>query len=91
VLRRRRGRAYDPAVVDVFLADGAAWLAATDDDPCVAVLEREPRPIRMIAVGELDGAVAALDDFADVKSPWFRGHSPGVARLAEAAPRVAGQ
>jgi HD-GYP domain-containing protein (c-di-GMP phosphodiesterase class II) len=34
---------------------------------------------------ELDQACAVAGDFADMKSPWTLGHSPGVAELAEAA------
>jgi HD-GYP domain-containing protein (c-di-GMP phosphodiesterase class II)/DNA-binding CsgD family transcriptional regulator len=33
----------------------------------------------------LDEALAAFGDAADLKSPWFTGHSGGVARLARAA------
>jgi len=90
VLRHRRGRAYDPAVVDVFVAGGDAWLDGLEDDPCAAVLDAEPAPVATIGEDGLDGAVAAVADFADLESPWFRGHSPSVARLAEAAARAAG-
>src|SRR3954453_8264451 len=33
----------------------------------------------------IDAAFAALAAFTDLKSPWFRSHSKGVAELAEAA------
>jgi HD-GYP domain-containing protein (c-di-GMP phosphodiesterase class II) len=39
---------------------------------------------------ELDGALAAVADFADLKSPFFRGHSTGVAGLVVAAAGAAG-
>ena len=39
---------------------------------------------------DLDTALRAMADFADLKSPWFRGHSPGVAELAVAAARPPG-
>ena len=35
-------------------------------------------------------ALSAIADFADLKSPWFRGHSAGVAELAAAAAEAAG-
>ena len=43
-------------------------------------------PARPRLVGErLDAALEALGDFADLKSPWFTGHSRAVADLTEAA------
>jgi HD-GYP domain-containing protein (c-di-GMP phosphodiesterase class II)/DNA-binding CsgD family transcriptional regulator len=85
VLGGRRGRAYDPAVVDVLSADGEAWLAGLGDDPCAAVLDAEPAPALIIDDRLIDRALGAAADFADLKSPFFRGHSPGVAALAAAA------
>ena len=38
----------------------------------------------------LDAVLAAFADFADLKSPWIRGHSRRVASLAEEAGRHAG-
>ena len=54
VLARRRGHAHDPAVVDVLLAEGEAWLAAIGDDPCAAVLDAEPAPQLTIGPADLD-------------------------------------
>lgn len=86
VLLRRRGRAYDPAVVDVFVGGGPGWLEELADvDPWDAVLEAEPAPVATLAVAGLDGALEAFADFADLKSPWFVGHSRAVAQLAGAA------
>jgi HD-GYP domain-containing protein (c-di-GMP phosphodiesterase class II) len=90
VLAHRRGRGYDPAVVDVLVAHGERWLARIGDDPGAAVLAAEPAPVLTIDGPGLDAALAAVADFADLKSPWFRGHSPGVARLASAAAGAAG-
>src|SRR5437867_11191289 len=42
---------------------------------------------RQLTVEELEGALELLADYADLKSPWFLGHSRGVASLAEAAAR----
>lgn len=84
LLRRRRGRTYDPAVADACLAIGAGVLAALDDgDPWTALLADD-------AAGEiggdaLDTALGALADFTDLKSRWTRGHSTRVAELAAAA------
>jgi HD-GYP domain-containing protein (c-di-GMP phosphodiesterase class II) len=83
VLRRRRGRAYDPAVVDAVLttglpadAGGSVW-----DD----VLRAEPEPVRRLDSSGLDRVLAALGDFADLRSHWTVGRSGRVARLAAAA------
>ena len=89
-LARRRGHAYDPAVVDAFLEGGERWIAEIGDDPCAAVLEAEPAPHLTIGDGELDRALAAVADFADLKSVFFRRHSTGVASLASAAAEAAG-
>jgi HD-GYP domain-containing protein (c-di-GMP phosphodiesterase class II) len=90
VLAHRRGHAYDPAVVDALVESGEHWLAELGDDPCALVLDVEPAPVRTIDADELDGALAAVADFTDLKSPFLRGHSPGVAGLAVAAARAAG-
>jgi HD-GYP domain-containing protein (c-di-GMP phosphodiesterase class II) len=90
VLAGRRGHAYDPAVVDAFLAGGEAWLAQVGDDPCAQVLDAEPdRPLTVDEAG-LDDALGAIADFADLKSPCMRGHSHGVSALAADAARAAG-
>jgi DNA-binding CsgD family transcriptional regulator len=75
--------------VDAFVAGGERWLAE-DADVCQSVLGAEPDPVVTIAADQLDRALAAVADFADLKSPCLRGHSPGVAALAAAAARAAG-
>jgi HD-GYP domain-containing protein (c-di-GMP phosphodiesterase class II) len=90
VLAHRRGHGYDPAVVDVVVAGGRAWLGDVADDPRAAVVDAEPAPVAIIPEGGLDGALAAVADFTDLKSPWLRGHSPGVAALVVAAAGAAG-
>lgn len=90
VLAHRRGHAYDPAVADALVANGERWLGEIGDDPGAGVLEAEPAPVLMIDADELDGALAAVADFADLKSPFLRRHSTGVASLAVAAAGAAG-
>jgi HD-GYP domain-containing protein (c-di-GMP phosphodiesterase class II) len=90
VLAHRRGRAYDPVVVDTLTTGGEEWLADVGADARAAVLDVEPAPALTIDDSELDGALAAVADFADLKSPYLVGHSPGVADLAAAAARAAG-
>jgi HD-GYP domain-containing protein (c-di-GMP phosphodiesterase class II) len=90
VLAHRRGRAHDPAVVDALVGGAERWLAEMGDDAHAAVLGAEPAPTRTIGADDLDAALAAVADFADLKSPFFRGHSVGVAALAGDAARAAG-
>ncbi len=91
VLRRRRGRAYDPAVADLFLEHGEQRITEVEEESAwEAVLACEPRPQVRISELRLDEALRAFADFADLKSPFTRGHSPGVAELAEAAASHAG-
>lgn len=90
VLADRRGRGYDPDVVDAFLDSGQGWRAEIGDDPVAAVLDVEPEPVATIDDASIDSALEAVAHFADIKSPWFLGHSTGVAELAADAARAAG-
>jgi HD-GYP domain-containing protein (c-di-GMP phosphodiesterase class II) len=88
VLTRRRGRAYDPAVVDAVRAVGIP----PDDDPTVweDVLAGEPEPVLRLGAVGLDRALAAVGDFADLRSPWTRGRSSRVAATARSAGSACG-
>jgi HD-GYP domain-containing protein (c-di-GMP phosphodiesterase class II) len=91
VLRRRRAKAYDPAVADVFLARGEGWLAELAGAPVwEAALAAEPEPWVRVDDARFDAVLEAFAAFADLKSPFTRGHSEGVAALAEGAARQAG-
>ena len=70
---RRRGRAYDPAVVDAVRAVGMP--GADDRSVWEDVLAAEPAPVRRIGAVALDRALAAVGDFADLRSRWTRGRS----------------
>jgi HD-GYP domain-containing protein (c-di-GMP phosphodiesterase class II) len=90
VLRQRRGRTLDPALVDAALAElpdllqglrpGSVW-----DD----YLAAEPAPLR-VAGADVDRGCVALGRFGDLKSVYTLTHSGRVAALAEAAGRAAG-
>ena len=88
---RWSGRALDPAIVAVFAdAPGELLRIASPDDLWAAVVDSEPAPRR--AFGDeaaLEDALAGFGDAADLKSPWFTGHSRGVAGLAWAAAELA--
>jgi HD-GYP domain-containing protein (c-di-GMP phosphodiesterase class II) len=88
-LERRRGRGYDPAVVDAALADSAALLPAADG-VWERVIEAEPRPYATISSAELASVARAFGEFADVKVEFLRGHSSRVAELAATAAEALG-
>jgi HD-GYP domain-containing protein (c-di-GMP phosphodiesterase class II) len=91
VLEDRRGRAYDPTVAAAFLDGSETWLEEVDElDPWDAVLDAEPAPVIEVDEARLDDVLAAFADFADLKSPWFIGHSRRVAELAATAALVCG-
>lgn len=81
----RRGKGYDPALVDLALAGGHDWWAEVEGaDPWDAALASAP------TVAPLGGAprqevLLVLADFADLKSPWRAGHSRRVADLTREA------
>jgi HD-GYP domain-containing protein (c-di-GMP phosphodiesterase class II) len=86
VLRRRSGKAFDPAVVAGFVASSAELFAALDADSAWdRVLEAEPGERPVLSGRRLDEALQAMGDFADLKSPYTIGHSRGVADLAARA------
>jgi HD domain len=87
----RRGRAYDPAVVEAFERVGADVQSELDSgDEWEAALVAEPEPVATVGPDALDAVLAAFADFADLKSPWIRGHSRRVASLSEEAGRHGG-
>lgn len=83
LLRRRRGRSYDPHVVDLY-----ARLAPPHREvEWQEVIDAEPPPTGHV---DLDRALSVISDFADLKSPFTRGHSPRVAELAATAGQLSG-
>jgi hypothetical protein len=61
IIRRRRGRAYDPRVCDVLLSDWKPLLHERDGgDAWERVLEAEPAPVRTIEAAQLEGVAQAL-------------------------------
>ena len=85
LLGRRRGKGHDPKIVDVVLGLPTGALPEAEWD---ALLAMEPMPLRELE--DVDEALEVVADFADLKSPWTRGHSRQVADLAAAAGRLAG-
>ena len=91
VTRERSGGQFDPRLATAFadcahdLLDGLEEESSWD-----AVIAAEPALDKPLAEDEIDAALEAVADFSDLKSPWFGGHSRGVARLAAGAARACG-
>ena len=57
-------------------------------DAWETLMEDRPALDRRIPEGELDEALEIFADYADLKSPWYLGHSRAVAQLAASAARM---
>jgi len=91
VARARRGKHFDPEVVDLFCASVPEVLADMDAvAESTAVIEAEPGLCRYLTESELDSALEAVADFTDLRSPSRAGHSRGVAHLAATAAGLCG-
>ncbi|MGN6128420.1 MAG: HD-GYP domain-containing protein, partial [Humibacter sp.] len=89
--RSRRGGQFDPAIVDVLLADPQGILGPSPgDDTWAHALALAPDDEFPLAETALDELIAAVGDFVDLKCPFMLGHSRAVATLASAAAAHAG-
>jgi HD-GYP domain-containing protein (c-di-GMP phosphodiesterase class II) len=81
----RAGHAFDPDVAA--LVSGEAEILTSDTWSSVwdETLAVEPQPWVTLEGAAIDRALAAMGDFTDLASPYFIGHSAGVAELAAAA------
>lgn len=88
VARERSGTQFDPMVVERFCDDAPGVLAPLEDTPSWnAVIGAQPGLRRALSDQEIDAALEAIADFADLKSPYTLGHSREVADLAAEAGR----
>lgn len=86
VVSRRAGTAYEPRLAKLAAKNLDSLLAELDETRMwEQALEAEPFPQIRMAGDRVDAAFSAIAAFTDLKSPWFREHSTGVADLAEAA------
>ncbi|MCW2807885.1 MAG: transcriptional regulator, LuxR family [Marmoricola sp.] len=86
VARQRAGTHFDPDLVDLFCRHAGELMAGLDQaSSWEEVLAAEPSLSRTLAEPELDEALRAMGDFADIKSPFTIGHSASVAGLTWAA------
>lgn len=91
IVRERGGRAFDPDVVACLSASAGELLAPEPElEVWDAVLSCEPPPHRVLRGDDVDRALGAMGDFADLLSPDLAGHSAGVAALAGAAAELCG-
>jgi HD-GYP domain-containing protein (c-di-GMP phosphodiesterase class II) len=89
--KRLAGRAIDPALVESFEKAASTICASVETaSGWQAAMDAEPEPRRMIEATQIDEALRAVGDFADMKSNYTRGHSTAVSRLAEAAAKELG-
>ena len=91
VARRRAGGQFDPRLAEHVCDNAEALLDGLDDTTgWDAAIAAEPVLAERMSGVELDGALVAIADFADLKSPFTTGHSRGVAERAAAAALRAG-
>ena len=86
VARRRRGRWFDPGLVDVFVTlerDTPFWEAVFGPQARSILMRDEPRD-RVLHADEamIDRLSAGFARVVDAKSPWTHRHSEGVAEIA---------
>ena len=89
--RERAGGQFDPALVDLLVADAPVIFDGLDRiDSWRTVIDAEPSLAIVMSGDRLDAALAAVGTAVDVKSPYWLGHSQAVADLAAAAGERAG-
>jgi HD-GYP domain-containing protein (c-di-GMP phosphodiesterase class II)/DNA-binding CsgD family transcriptional regulator len=86
MLQRRRATEFDPVLVDLCCAHAEQLLGDLDDlDAWQVVIDSCPDLSEPIEDDHLVAVLEIFADYADLKSPWFLGHSRAVAELAAAA------
>ena len=91
VARRRAGGQFDPRLAEHVCDNAEALLGGLDEATgWDAAIAAEPVLAERMSGVELDDALVAIADFADLKSPYTTGHSRGVAERAASAALRAG-
>jgi HD-GYP domain-containing protein (c-di-GMP phosphodiesterase class II) len=86
IARAKRGKHFDPAVVDVFCSVADEVLGDPDaEHDWGALIDAEPSLQRRLTEEQLDAALEAIADFTDLRSVSRAGHSRAVAELAALA------
>jgi HD-GYP domain-containing protein (c-di-GMP phosphodiesterase class II) len=91
VARERSGTQFDPDLVDLFCQRAPLIFGDLDAEASWdLVIDAEPSLGAVVSGIELDDALSAIGEFAELKSPWLMGHARGVAELAADAGRSGG-
>ncbi|HVL32862.1 MAG TPA: HD domain-containing phosphohydrolase [Actinomycetota bacterium] len=86
VMRARAGKAHDPEFASLCAAHAEDLVSGlTAGSMWDEVLACEPGDRPELAGEQIDLALEVFADFVDMKSPYFRAHSRGVAALASGA------
>jgi HD-GYP domain-containing protein (c-di-GMP phosphodiesterase class II) len=86
VVERRAGAAYDPRLAELAVRHFGGALEGLDEARMWEhALESEPFPQLSLSADGIDAGFGAIATLTNLKSPWMREHSTGVAELAEAA------
>jgi HD-GYP domain-containing protein (c-di-GMP phosphodiesterase class II) len=84
--RKRGGKQFDPALAALVCAEGEMLLSDLDAvGTWDAVIEAEPALAVLLSAEQFDGALLAIANFVDLKSPFTLGHAHAVADLAAEA------
>ncbi|GAB3030907.1 HD domain-containing protein [Parafrigoribacterium mesophilum] len=91
VARARRGTQFAPDVVDAFCDNADEILGSVEDDPTLDRMIESDASLRVVlSNAQLDDVLLVIADYADLKSPFFSGHSNAVAQLCATAGRRLG-
>jgi HD-GYP domain-containing protein (c-di-GMP phosphodiesterase class II) len=85
VVRKRAGNAFDPEIAALLAGEAKQRLALDPASAWVETLASEPAPQLGLSGEQIQHALAAIGEFADLMSPFLVGHSNGVADMAGAA------
>ncbi len=89
--QQRKGKAFDPSVVDAFLSvasEESFWDGFEQESVWTSVLSMEPpSQYRYIKKEKLEDVALSFADFVDLKSRYSAGHSRRVGDLAERVAR----
>ena len=90
--RRHAGTQFDPALVDLFCGQRRRGARRPGRGGGLGRRARggTASPAGRVSGADLDVVLEAMADLADLKSPYFAGHSRGVANLVDEAARVCG-
>ncbi len=81
----RSGKQFDPELSAIVAADAEIFDGLETTGTWDAVIEAEPALATSLTGERIDGALLAIANFVDLKSPYTLGHSGAVAELVTAA------